>query len=336
MTEQFSHLPRLTIVIPTINRAHSVGRAIESALSQTFPNIEIIVSNNGSTDETRAVLEQYRDPRLRVIHRENTIPAEAHGNFLVMEAKGDFFLGLSDDDYLEPEFAARVIELFSRSSELSFVYTRCWRHYADVLVPSLPAPEIEDGPEFIKAYLAGAREVCWCACVTRTGDLKDIGPIPENTVFGDMFYWTQLALKGKIGCVSGLLSHYIFMGDNLSSGVPVLLWAQATKKLVDAMVAASIAQEMPDKDAARRLRADGARYLARSTANQFVWCSIRGFKKWDLLRDLRRATPYLTGDLTVWLRVLAAFVLPPGIQKALVLAAAKRQARGCRNLNHLA
>src|ERR1035437_10168092 len=128
MTDLSRRVPRLTICIPTLNRAYCVGRAVESALSQTFLNLEIIVSNNGSTDATREVLEKYRDSRLRILHREETIPAEAHGNFLITEAKGNLFLGLSDDDYLEPEFATRIIELFDRSPDLSFAYSRCWWH----------------------------------------------------------------------------------------------------------------------------------------------------------------------------------------------------------------
>ncbi len=332
MTDLSCRVPRLTIVIPTLNRAYCVGRAVESALSQTLPDLEIIVSNNGSADTTREVLEKYRDSRLRIIHRKETISAEAHGNFLLTEAKGDFFLGLSDDDYLEPEFATRIIELFDRSPDLSFAYSRCWRHYSDVLVPSLTGPEIEDGPEFIKAYLAGKREICWCGCVTRTGDLRAIGPIPEGRIFGDMFYWTKLAFKGKVGCVSDLLSHYLFMGDNLSSAVPVLSWAQETKRLVDEMVAACIAHEGADEETARCLVADGVRYLARSTANQFIWSSIRGARNADLLHALWNGTHYLAGDPKVWLRVLVAIVLPPNWQRKLILAAARQRALACQEM----
>lgn len=333
MTAQKSHQPRLTIAIPTLNRAYCVGRAIESALSQKYPDIEIIVSNNGSTDHTREVIEQYRDPRLRIFHREQTIPADAHGNFLLAEAKGEYFLGLSDDDYLESEFSTRIMELFDRAPDLSFVYSRCWIHYQEVLVPTRPGPEIESGPDFIKSYLAGEREICWCGCVTRLSQIREIGLIPENTVFGDMYYWTKLAFKGNVGCVTDLLSHYTFMGDNLSIGVSVLVWAEETKKIVNEMAAAYIAHEIPDERSIRRLIADGNRYLARSTANQFVWCSIRGYRKSALVRDLLKGMRYLSGDIKVWLRVLASFVLPPKLQKSLILAAAKQKARNYREKN---
>src|SRR4051794_7881622 len=93
---------RLTIAIPTLNRPRDVRRAIDSALAQTSSDIEVLVSNNGSTDDTRSVLDSYADPRLRVFHRDTTIPPAEHGNVLIAEARGEMFLGLSDDDYIEP------------------------------------------------------------------------------------------------------------------------------------------------------------------------------------------------------------------------------------------
>ena len=69
--------PRLTIAIPTINRAGLLGRAIESALAQTSSDIEIIVSDNGSTDDTPAVIDRYvgrcAEGRLRTFRHPSTI-----------------------------------------------------------------------------------------------------------------------------------------------------------------------------------------------------------------------------------------------------------------------
>src|SRR5689334_22793293 len=122
---ELSKMPRLTIAIPTVNRAALLGRAIESALAQTSKEVEIIVSDNGSTDETQAVIERYAGRGLRTFHHTVTMSAARHGEFLIGEARGELFLGLSDDDFLEPEFAAEVLALFDRNPELSFAYTGC-------------------------------------------------------------------------------------------------------------------------------------------------------------------------------------------------------------------
>ena len=198
-------IPRLSIIIPTLNRAELVRRALDSALAQTCRDIEILVSNNGSRDHTRQVLEGYSDPRLRVFQREDTIPACVHGNFLVEEARGEFLLGLSDDDFLEPDFAERVMALFDRHPGLAFVYTCCWRHYGDVRVPTPTGPEIESGPDFIAGFLAGlvrglppaqvmnlasGAGACCCEAADATGGMRSLEDIQRRIAAG----WARLPL----------------------------------------------------------------------------------------------------------------------------------------------
>ena len=164
--------PRLTIAIPTVNRAQLLGRAIESALAQTSSDIEIIVSDNGSTDDTPAVIERYAGRGLRTFRHPSTISATKHGRFLVEQAKGEFFVGLSDDDFLEPEFAAEVLALYDRHPELSFVYTGCAVYYEDCQVSAVVGPPLESGASFLRpitptsgkfagAPVPAAFEICW-------------------------------------------------------------------------------------------------------------------------------------------------------------------------------
>lgn len=324
----------LTIVIPTINRAELVGRAIDSALAQTCEDIEIIVSNNGSTDETRAVLDRYSDPRLRIFHRDTIIPAWAHGNFLMEQTRSELFLGLSDDDFLEPEFAARVVDLFARHPSIAFAYTGCHIHYADVSVLARTGPEVERGPNFIAAFLAGQRDVCWCACVARTSMLRRIGPIPPGVIFGDMFYWTKLAFQGDVGCVEEALSHYIAfrdLGDNITGGTPVVVWANEVKTLVEAMVEGYGLAERDPKFIGR-VRRDGKKFLSRSTADQFVWNALRGMSRITLIRAILPSLPFLKhGPLSLWIRVVASLAAPRSLLRRRVLAAARRKAEGLRS-----
>jgi len=326
MTRGNTSGPRLTIAIPTLNRAHFVERAVASALAQTSQQIEVIVSDNGSTDDTSLVLKKFQDSRLRKFRHAQTMPASAHGNFLIQQSNGGLFLGLSDDDHLEPDFAARILELFDRCPDLSFAYSGCWVHYGSATVPTRTGPEVEPGTSFIRAYFAGQREVCWCACVTRLDRLRAIGPIPDGRIFGDMFYWTKLAFEGSVGCVATPLSHYTFMTDNLSSAVPVLEWARETRILADEVLAA-YTKRCGGSAAANDMRRSLHRYVARSTANQFVWNAIRGRTAGSLSRDVVDALPFLVRDPTVWPRVIGAGTIPKPWLKKLVLKSAGSRAR---------
>jgi len=323
--------PRLTIAIPTVNRADLVGRAIESALAQTSNDIEIIVSDNGSTDGTPAVIARYAGRRLRTFRHPTTISAAQHGRFLMEQARGEFFLGLSDDDFLEPDFAAEVLSLFDQHPELSFVYTGCAVHYEDCQVPAAVGPTVEDGASFLAAHYAGKREVSWCACVTHVRDLLELGPQPEDRILGDMFFWTKLAFRGPVGCVPRVLSHYILLrpwNDNMSHGTPPEVWARESRLLADEVIDAS-RRAGADADYLSRLQADCRHHIGRSTANQFVWSRIRGASRAQACGWVASCLPYLSSSMSPngLSRLAAALILPGNLLRRLLLSGAAKVAR---------
>ena len=329
--------PRLTIVIPTVNRARLVARAIESALAQTSPDIEIIVSDNGSTDETPAVIERYAGRGLRTFRHDSTIPVARHHDFIIDKVHTEFLLALSDDDFLEPEFAAEALAMFDRHPELSFVYTGCSFHYEDLQVPAVVGPPIESGAAFLAAHYADQREVCWCACVTRIRDLQEIGPVPEDRIIGDMFFWTKLAFKGPVGCVPRVLSHYILFraqNDNISHGTPPAVWARESQLLADEVIEAS-RRAGADKDYLSSFQTNSRRHIARSTANQFIWSRLRGASRVQAWRWIPDNLPYLSWDPTVLSRLVAALVLPRETLRRLLLSGAAKlaKARGTNAAN---
>jgi hypothetical protein len=322
--------PRLTIVIPTVNRAGLVGRAIDSALAQTYPDLEIIVSNNGSTDDTRAVLDRYEgSARLRILHQPKTIPVDAHSAVLLPQIAGTLSLTLSDDDWLEPDFATKVIELYDRHPDVSFVYTGCFLHYGDAAMPAKTGPEIEVGTEFLAAYLAGDREVIWCACVIRTFDLRRLLPSPPGVICGDWLCWISLASSGQVGCVPDPLSHYVQYrdaGDGMAGGCAVAAWASEIDGWTREMVAVCT-KGGADGPAFEILRRKAVEFVARSTADQFVWQALRGVSRFRLLRDLRVVIPYLRrGSALLWVRVIAALLAPRRLLRNRVISMARARA----------
>jgi glycosyltransferase involved in cell wall biosynthesis len=324
--------PRLTIAIPTVNRSALLGRAIESALAQTSHDIEIIVSDNGSTDDTPAVIQRYAGRGLRTFRHPSTMPAAKHGQFLVEQAQGEFFVGLSDDDFLEPEFAAEALALYDRHPELSFVYTGCAIHYEDCQVPAVVGPPVETGAAFLAAHYADQREVTWCACVTRIRDLRELGPLPEDCIIGDMFYWTKLAFRGPVGCIPRVLSHYILFrsqNDNISHSTPPVVWARESRTLANEVIEAS-RRAGADTEYLSHLQADCRRHIGRSTANQFVWSRLRGASRPQAWKWIADCLPYLSWNPIVSGRLMAALVLPREPLRRLLLSGAARLAKARR------
>jgi glycosyltransferase involved in cell wall biosynthesis len=321
---------RLTIAIPTLNRASLLVRALESALAQTSDEIEILVSDNGSTDKTPAVLARYNDPRLRKLRRETTIPVAQHGTYIFSQVDTEFLLVLSDDDWIEPEFCAEVLALWRRHPELSFIYTGCIEHYDDVGVPALVGPEIETSLDFIEAQAAKKRQVSWCACVTRAADLRRFGPQPDDRIIGDMFFWTKIAFLGPVGCVARPLAHYEALrpdGDNESRATPILVWAEDTRRLHHEILENIRGHADRSSIDEVSLRKSLHRYLAGSVANQFVWVRLSGSSRWGCLKSLCYCFTIAGWGLGSALRVLAAMILPRRQLRGLVLHNARRLQR---------
>ena len=93
----------LSVVIPAYNIENYIGKCLDSVLAQTYQDYEIIVVNDGSTDKTGTVCDEYatKDSRIRVIHKENEGVSVARNAGIEM-ATGEYFLFFDGDDFMEP------------------------------------------------------------------------------------------------------------------------------------------------------------------------------------------------------------------------------------------
>lgn len=118
-----SKSPLVSIGIPTFNRASMLRRSLDSALLQDYPSIQVIVSDNASTDETQAVCEEYCLADKRVVyvrHLENIGPA---GNFMevLKQATGEYFMWLGDDDWVDSSYVSHCILSLISDQDVSLV-----------------------------------------------------------------------------------------------------------------------------------------------------------------------------------------------------------------------
>lgn len=111
--------PLVSVVIPTYNYGHFVCEAVESALAQTYPSVEVIVVDDGSTDDTRERLSVYSN-RIRYIHQHNQGLSAAR-NAGIQAALGKYVALLDSDDQYHPEFVAKLLPLINDRPELALV-----------------------------------------------------------------------------------------------------------------------------------------------------------------------------------------------------------------------
>ena len=137
--------PRVSVVIPCYNLGRYLYEALSSALRQTMQPIEVIVVDDGSTDDyTRLVIDAIDHPQVRVLHQENRGLAAAR-NAGVRAARASFLCCLDADDRLHPEFFARALSLLETDPQIGFV-TSYYREFDGrsgvVAYPTCALPEM--------------------------------------------------------------------------------------------------------------------------------------------------------------------------------------------------
>lgn len=116
-------MSKVSIIIPTFNRRDYITTALDSVLAQSYKDYEIIIIDDGSSDDTKEVLKPYQN-NIRYFYQDNRgIPATRNKG--IREAQGDYIAFLDSDDYWLPEKLKRQIECFKQNPHHGMVATRC-------------------------------------------------------------------------------------------------------------------------------------------------------------------------------------------------------------------
>jgi glycosyltransferase involved in cell wall biosynthesis/GT2 family glycosyltransferase len=195
LSENVSITPTFTIIVPTFNHAKYLGAALDSVLSQSFPDWEAVVVNDGSTDGTAAILGDYasRDSRIRVFHQPNSGVAAALNRGL-SEARGFWINWLSSDDMFEPNKLRVNYDWIRRFPGCNFFFS-----YFSLLREStgevtkndlwgpLPKPEHQVLTLFYRNFLSGIT-----ICIRREAWEK-VGQFDATLYYGqDYDQWLRL------------------------------------------------------------------------------------------------------------------------------------------------
>ena len=112
--------PKVSIGMPVYNGAPFIREAIESLLSQTFTDFELVISDNASTDRTEAICREYaeKNQRIRYVRQSENRGATANFQFVLDESVGAYFMWAAADDKAEPNFVRQLYDSISADAEL--------------------------------------------------------------------------------------------------------------------------------------------------------------------------------------------------------------------------
>ncbi|HLJ56317.1 MAG TPA: glycosyltransferase family A protein [Chthonomonadaceae bacterium] len=190
-------MPLVSIVLPTYNRAQRLAGSIESCLAQTYANIEVLVIDDGSTDDTPAVAEAMarRDARVRYIRQPNgKLPAALNTGHRA--ASGEYLTWTSDDNRYEPDAVATMVGFLANNAEYGMVY--CDMEKAGPGGEAL-GPYVLLGPEHLP------ETSCVGACfLYRRAVYEAVGDYSDDTFLAEDYdYWLRVYLAFNIKHLSG-------------------------------------------------------------------------------------------------------------------------------------
>lgn len=189
---------RFSLVLPAYNTEQTVGRAIESVLAQSYQAWELIVIDDGSTDSTRAVAEEFaaRDPRVRVVTQPNAGCAGARRAGALL-ASGEFVTKLDADDELLPSALAELSAAIADAPGYDIYSANGWK-----VAPDGTRTEIFGDPRFdlpLSLTLEDLIDDCWIfggAASIRRGTLERLGGFRGDVRCEDYELWLRALANG--------------------------------------------------------------------------------------------------------------------------------------------
>jgi glycosyltransferase involved in cell wall biosynthesis len=215
MGRKSSKPPLVSVIIPTYNRVRVISRAIESALQQTLTDYEIIVVDDGSTDNTREFLSKNFANKIRYIGKPKNEGLASARNTGIEASRGTYIALLDDDDLWLPEKLALQIDLAQKNPSLGLVYCGACKVNEDgelleQIKPSKRGAIFED--MLYRNYLLGPASI---ALIAKDVLLK-AGYFDKNLCpCADWDMWIRIARCAEVDFVEEPLVHYVLHDNNM-------------------------------------------------------------------------------------------------------------------------
>jgi len=295
-------VPRVSIVIPTYNMANYLPVALDSTLDPSYPDIEIVVVDDGSTDDTAEIIRPYL-PHVRYFRQQQQGVAAARNRALEL-AQGEYVRFLDADDALCPDALSPQVDLLDRHPQVALVYGQAHVVDADGTVQGLFGPPrapaavtVTPSAQAFRRLLRGC-DICASTVMVRRAVLQRVGPFQQECVPGeDWDVWLRIAAYFDQAYISRPLAYYRVHRNSATAGYTVFSVADSHRSTLRALFARpdlpyphleTLAYACLDRTVARvaaRLRQRGpfVRYLARA-----LWSKPRLFlegETWNTLYE---------------------------------------------------
>lgn len=197
-------LPKVSIIIPCYNQAEYVGESIESALKQTYENLEIVCINDGSTDNSNEVIKSYAEKYKNIVFLDEKTNRGVccARNMAIAASSGEYILPLDADDKIEPQYVEKAARVLYNNPKVGIVYCK-----ADFFGRKNKLWKLE---EFDKRKIIFENQI-FNSSLFRKKDFNEIGGYKDYMKYGceDWDLWLSFVEKGfEVHRINEVLFHY--------------------------------------------------------------------------------------------------------------------------------
>jgi len=190
-------MPELSIIMPLFNTGRYAGDAVQSLLSQSFSDFELIVVDDASTDGSAEVIRSFRDPRINMLTNEKNQGIAISRNIGLRAATGKYIAPFDSDDMAMPQKFEKQVDFLKRNPDFGMVGS--WAKLIDGDGNTLPKKWKPDAPaERIPAILLFRNYFIQSAVVLRREIIPEGGYRPGFNIAEDYFMWTEIAQKSRV------------------------------------------------------------------------------------------------------------------------------------------
>ncbi len=211
-------MPFFSVIIPVYNKQNFVFKTIQSVLSQTFTDFEVIIINDGSTDESELEILKCDDLRVKYFKQKNK-GLSATRNFGIKNAKSDYLVFLDADDTWETEFLNKILSLVVNFKEAKIYGTNYFELYPNgiKMKPKTTLSLFEKDDLILNYFEASLGQPIYCFCSVCFHKLvfKTIGLFDETVTFGeDIDFNIRANLKFKVAYSKSFFANYVVFSEN--------------------------------------------------------------------------------------------------------------------------
>ena len=211
-------MPKVSVVIPTHNRASFLRAAIQSVLNQTFQDFEIIVVDDASEDETPEVIRSFTEPRIQYVRHETNKGQGVTRNNGLSRASGEYVAFLDDDDEWLPQKLEQQVRLLDSSpAKVGLIYSGFYR--ADVSTTRVVNRFIPEKRGYVFAAMCQQNWIGTCSTVLiRRACLEKIGLFDEGlAASADYDMWLRISKEFEVEYITEPLVFYSLHENRIST-----------------------------------------------------------------------------------------------------------------------